>query len=140
MLWAVWIVGVLSVILAITLAIKFMRMGWVLGLALALEEMTDAIDSIVTLVFASNAVVTGSNEVDMEVACLLRLLIFVPGILVSLHLWRQITVIQQEKEQADIGESVQNYTQYQKLDIGDLLRKMETELETVKTRGRMEND
>lgn len=65
-------------------------MGLTVGAALAVDKFMDVIDIAVTLTFSGNAVQTGRNEIDMVVASLLRLMIFVPTSAAGIFLWLQV--------------------------------------------------
>lgn len=87
LIWVVFITGVLSLSLSVYFGIRYATMGLTVGIALALDKLVDVIDIAVTLTFSGNALATGNNDIDMVVASVLRLLIFVPSAGAGIFLW-----------------------------------------------------
>ena len=90
MAWVVFFVGVGSLGISLYLGYRFATMGLVVGTALALEKLVDVIDVVVTLVFAGNFAATGSNEIEVMMAAVLRMFICIPSALAGVHLWGKI--------------------------------------------------
>ena len=130
-------VGLCSCTLAIGLGIRFATSGWAVGMALAMEKGVDAIASAATVVFNTNAVATGSNEIDMYLASGLRLAIFVPSIVASLHLFNKMQQLSREQNNAVIGNHFRE--QYEGLTQTQLLNEMDSALAVLQSKRKKRN-
>ena len=101
--WVVFWVGVISLTISLGIGIRFAMTGWAVGIALAMEKGIDALNCLATLIFSTNALATGSNDVDMYVASGLRLIIFVPSALAGLHLYYKASELAKIQQSANIG-------------------------------------
>ena len=101
--WIVFGTGVLSLLISFAIGIRFAMTGWAVGIALAMEKAVDALNCLATLIFSTNALATGSNDVDMYVASALRMVIFVPSALVGLHLYFKASELSKIQKSAMIG-------------------------------------
>ena len=107
--WIVFGTGVLSLLISFAIGIRFAMTGWAVGIALAMEKAVDALNCLATLIFSTNALATGSNDVDMYVASALRMVIFVPSALVGLPLYFKASELSKIQKSAMIGSRFLNF-------------------------------
>lgn len=130
MTWVVFVTGVTSLASAGFVGVAFARSRWSLGKALAADKLVESIAAAVTMIFASNALATGTNEVDMWLECFMRLAIFLPAMLVSWHLWYKTKEFNNVRDAAKIGDRVAG--EYADKSPVEVLAEVETLFERLK--------
>lgn len=128
--WIVFGVGVASLSTTFFVGITFLRSRWPLGNALAADKLVESIAGIVTMIFASNAIATGSNDIDMIIASGMRLAIFGPAMLVAWHLYYKTKAFNDVRDAAELGDRVA--AEYADLSPAQLMAVIERHLEQMK--------